>query len=478
VIDAATHQAIKKASVSLNYLTGQTQGQNQANHATSTDGSGAFSFEALPEGRYALIATHQNYPPVPGRSRNVIEVKSGEHVTSVAIELTPGAVIAGHVVDEDGDPMPGCFVQVSSARHPEQQRNGGGVNAEGEYRIHGLAPGKYIVSARCGQVAFTPRPFSAGPDPPPALAYPLQFYPLVPDSKSAQAIDLAPGVEKPGVDFRMRPAPVTQVRGSIAEMQGQTGPIPNVQLIPINGPEWNSGAQFDTGKGTFEFDRVFPGSYYIAGSTNGDPATRLTGVERIEVKDRPVELTLPLSHGFDLAGSVAIEDNNSTNKIPLTQLQVHVQPDLPIPMVNMEQAQVKEDGTFVLKSVPKGRWKLVVFGPQMYLKSAWLGTTDITHTAFEVSAGAEALRIVMSTALGTITGSAPAGEMVYAASDDPTQGQRTTQVDQTGRFTLPQVPPGKYRVGVTDPGVPIPEEGGQEVTVKEGETATVEVKQS
>jgi hypothetical protein len=67
--------------------------------------------------------------------------------------------------------------------------------------------------------------------------------------------------------------------------------------------------------------------------------------------------------------------------------------------------------------------------------------------------------------------------MLYVTNDDPSQGQHMTQVDQTGRFTLPQLPPGKYRVGVTDPGVPVPEEGGQSVTIKEGETATVDVKQ-
>jgi hypothetical protein len=139
---------------------------------------------------------------------------------------------------------------------------------------------------------------------------------------------------------------------------------------------------------------------------------------------------------------------------------------------------VKEDGTFVIKSVPGGRWKLLAFGPQMYLKSAWLGNTEITHTAFDVSAGTEALRVVLGTAVGAITGTAPAGEMVYAATEDPTQGQRVVQADQTGRFTLPQVPPGKYRVGVTDPGSPIPAEGGEEITVKEGETVTVDVKQN
>jgi hypothetical protein len=37
------------------------------------------------------------------------------------------------------------------------------------------------------------------------------------------------------------------------------------------------------------------------------------------------------------------------------------------------------------------------------------------------------------------------------------------------------VPPGKYRVAVGDNGAPMPE-GGQEVSLAEGETATIEVK--
>jgi hypothetical protein len=142
----------------------------------------------------------------------------------------------------------------------------------------------------------------------------------------------------------------------------------------------------------------------------------------------------------------------------------------------MNVAQVTGDGVFVIKSVLPSRYRVYVNGPQVYLKSVWLGSNDVTHTAFEVSAGTEALRIVVSTNLGVISGTAPAGEMGYAVTDDLVF--RTAEADQAGRFTLPRLPPGKYRVGVTDPGLPPPDEGGQEVTVHEGETVTVDVKQN
>ncbi len=69
--------------------------------------------------------------------------------------------------------------------------------------------------------------------------------------------------------------------------------------------------------------------------------------------------------------------------------------------------------------------------------------------------------------------------MVYAMPEtNPSQAFRMSPIDPAGRFTFPQLPPGKYRVGVVDPGAPVPEDGGQEITVKEGETVTVDVKQN
>jgi hypothetical protein len=41
---------------------------------------------------------------------------------------------------------------------------------------------------------------------------------------------------------------------------------------------------------------------------------------------------------------------------------------------------------------------------------------------------------------------------------------------------LPGLAPGKYRIAVGDTGASMPEEGGQEVTLGEGETAMIDLK--
>ena len=60
--------------------------------------------------------------------------------------------------------------------------------------------------------------------------------------------------------------------------------------------------------------------------------------------------------------------------------------------------------------------------------------------------------------------------------DDRYSGTQGTQVDPNGRFVMPGLAPGKYRVIAAENAGPMPEEGGQEVTVAEGETATVDIK--
>jgi hypothetical protein len=479
VIDAATRQPVKHAMVNLYNREGPRPGD--PGHATSTDASGAFSFDGLAEGAYLVNATHSNYPPGGARPTTLVEVKAGEKNGSIVVELKPGAVVTGHIVDEDGDPLTGCLVRAYPAGHLAVPRSEEYVHEDGGFRMRALPSGMYVFWAYCGAPAFVPRPLSIGPGPPPSLGYPPQFFPLGNDPKSAQAVDLAPGVEKPGIDFRMRPVPVTQVRGGLSLAGGGSRPAGNLnlQLFPVNRP-WQPPigvSRFNDDQSGFEFDQVLAGSYYIVALLNsGDFSIWLTAVERIEVKDRPLEVPLALKPGVDVTGSITVEDPGSNHKIALTDVYVQLLPDPSLHVGTESRAQVKEDGSFLIQSVAPARWKVDIFGPQIYLKSARLGGTDVTHASFGISTGADPLRIVVSTALGAITGTAPAGGTVFAAADDTRLGPRTVQIDQGGRFTLPQIPPGKYRVGVTDPGVQIPDDGGQEVTVHEGETLTVDLK--
>ena len=499
VLDAASRQPVKKAVVSLTFMgTTRVQTQSEGPQTITTDLSGKFVFDSLPTGQYQLTITHQDYPQAQmGGLRKAVQVAAGETTSSLTVELVPGATVSGRIVDEDGDPLNGCIVQIHSAKNFNQgipMRRVPMTHEDGSYRLYGVPSGKYTIFAQCSASVFQPRPLSEGPDPPPSSAYPIQFYSAASDLKSAEIMELSPGAEKSGVDFQMRPVPVTHIHGTLtggsADWRGRNDL--RIQLVPLDPHSPRSfgsgtGGQVDPKDGSFDLQRVFPGSYLLAvfsqdfsaGGFPQDTNNRVGAIARVDVADKPIELSLQLHNAMDISGTVQIESNNNSTKPPaLGQMRLQLtssnQFGGPPP-----RTQVNEDGSFTLKSVLPGEWRIGLMAPSVFVKSVRLGSDDVTNRPLDLTSGSAApLRIVVSTNTATIQGTAPAGQMVFSMrldEDDLQQGWRNASVDSNGHFTLKGLAPGKYRIGVRDSDAPMPEEGGQEVTVQEGETAMIEV---
>ncbi|HEX5227372.1 MAG TPA: carboxypeptidase regulatory-like domain-containing protein [Bryobacteraceae bacterium] len=500
VVDAVSHQPVKKAAVSVILVGGGFAVANltgvpphaDGSHSVVTDATGAFTFSDLTPGKYQLTVLEQNYPQTfRGGIRKTIDVSATDS-PSLTIELMPGATISGRIVDEDGDPMSGCFVQP----HPAKNLNRGVpmqraplTQEDGSYRMAGVPAGKYIISAQCSTPVFQPRPLSAGPDPPPTTAYPLQYYSAASDAKSAQVVELGAGGEKSGVNFQMRPVSVTEIHGTFAggvdlHSHGEL----HVQLLPIDtmGPRafGRIGSAQMNADGSFDIRSVFPGSYQIMAisqpnspGVSHDDSVIIGGVLRVDVADKPLNISLQLHQAMDITGRVQMEGDNNT-PLPPGQVNIQLQP--------IEQfgpgtavAQPTSDGAFTLKSVLPAEYRIRVFAPRAFLKSARMGGEDVTNRPLNLSSGAAGpLDLVISTNTGTIQGTAPVGERVFAEAlidGEPLEGWRGTPVDSTGHFKMDGLAPGKYRVVAGEEGGIMPD-GGQDVTVIEGETATIEVK--
>ena len=417
VVDSVSHQPVKKAMVSLNHIGPQGfQAQSQGPAMMITDATGSFAFESVATGQAQILVQHANYPP--SRSGKAIEIKPGEITGPVTVELIPGAVITGHVLDEDGDPLIGCSVNPHPAAHADQHvagqnRNTSDIN--GEYRIFGIPPGNYILSIQCQQPVFEPRPFSAGPDPPPTRAYPMEYYPSATEPKSAELIDLAPGVERSGVDFQMKPAPVTQVRGSFGGDVWRGHQNLALTLMQSDGEPVSFGSRMDASKGSFEFPKVFPGSYLLIGFSNdGGLENRIGAVTRLEVKDQPVETIVEWRRSIDISGTVEIE-NHGDQTISPNQISIQLTPQYYWPVAPPSQAQVQDDGSFTIKSVLPAQWRIQAQGPGVFVKSAWVGADEITDRPLDVTGGASGpLKIVVSNNTATIRGAGPPGHIIFA----------------------------------------------------------------
>jgi carboxypeptidase family protein len=500
VLDALTHQPVRKATIDIELIGnagGQTRVQQQQpqQQGAVTDTSGTFEFHGLPAGRYQIRVMHQSYPRLgfDGVRKNV-EVSASEAAARVTVELVPGASVTGRVVDEDGDPLTGCFVQLHPAKNPN-----GGVPAtyvplagnDGSYRLANIPPGKYILNAQCRTPVFQPRPLSDGPDPPPSAAYPVQYYAGASDPESAQIVELTPGAERSGIDFQMRPVPVTHIHGTLtaasADWHGRNDLV--AQLLPLD-PR-TSIASISNGRvnplnGSFEIRQIFPGPYRLIvfsrnalqrGVNRRESPDLVGAAARVDVAGKPLEISLPFHRGVDVSGTVEIEhSDNAANRITPEQVGIQLTPEFPfVPFPSPVQAG--EDRSFTIKSVFPGEWRIRLTAPSAFVKSAWLGTEDVTHGILDLTSGsAPPLRILVSSNTATIRGTAPDSQMVFATPLDapgPTPSGRT---DSSGQFTITGLAPGKYRVVGLDNGAPLPDEGGREVTLREGETAVIEVK--
>ncbi len=470
VSDSVSHQPLRKVMVTLALGTQLLEPQ------FITGDDGAFAFHDLKPGQYHLAAERRDYP-----MWKAITVSPSEDPDPVTIELVPGATVAGRILDEDGDPLRGCWAQARPVEHPEQIASGQGarsVSEPSEYRLFGLLPGKYIVSAQCVVPAFQPRPFSAGPDPPPSLAYPLQFYPAAPDAASAQPVELAAGSETTGIDFRMHPAHVTQVRAVIAPSSANWhGRDLFGGLVRSGDSSGNQlGRMTPDSSGALEFAQVFPGSYVLLAATLG-AGNRIGGSQRIEVRDKPVSTALELKQAIDIHGTVELENTPNSAKVHLTQIRIQLVSDYSqfIPVV---EAAVNQDGNFTLNSLAPVPWRVDVYGAGVFIKSVWLGAKATKGRTLDLSSGApDALKIVLSANTATIHGTASPGITVaYRNVDDPFLSGRSRPADQSGQFKIEGLTPGKYRLAAGELS-DVPKDGGTEITIQEGETATVDLPQ-
>src|SRR5262245_46202744 len=112
VLTADTGRPVSRARVFINAA------EVPGGRGTLTDAEGAYAFTELPAGRYTVqvsktglrsLSDGQRRPLMAGTP---LQLNEAQQLSGIDFRLPRGSVIAGHVLDESGDPMPGISVQV------------------------------------------------------------------------------------------------------------------------------------------------------------------------------------------------------------------------------------------------------------------------------------------------------------------------------------------------------------------------------
>lgn len=204
VVNVVTADPVKRVRVTLRAINTDPQ----STYNLLTDGEGRFSFTSIPLGKYEVQAVKKGFLPPDtaisqSRSADITLELTANASPLLIIRLIPMSVIVGHVFDIEGEPVVDAAVEATPAGSSGQAAKGAraSTNDLGEYRLYGLTPGEYYVSAIPNSArASMPRRTD---NPSGAANYVRTFYPRTLDTKAAQVVALRPGGQASDVDIQL-----------------------------------------------------------------------------------------------------------------------------------------------------------------------------------------------------------------------------------------------------------------------------------
>ncbi len=465
-------------------------GELRANRLVSTDAQGGFEFKDLPAGRWNLTVSKAGFMTLRyGQHRafeagTPIEIADGQLMERADFSLPRGAAITGRVFDEFGDAVANARVQVLRYQMVQGTRrltpSGGGDQSDdtGAYRIYGLPPGDYYVSATLRGNNNGPLDDQGGD----TTSYASTYYPGTGNVAEAQRVTLGIGQEQPNVNFALQPVRTVKISGMALDSNGVALANGMVSLMPADadtggfvGFGGNAGRMRPDG--SFTIANVSPGSYTlmaVAGFGGGRGGAGFAfriggpggpgGLPEIEIASLPIVvggddlpgLTLVTSKGASITGNVVAAEGSvaklSTNSISIVAQGAQF---LPGPF-GTRPAQVDADGNFVLTNLTGQRFIRVNGLPQEWtLKSVSLNGADVTDSALEFRGSAQnsGLQIVVTDKVTDVNGKVATarGEVtrdytVVVFPDDPAKWAfpsrfvKTARADQQGQFRIKALP--------------------------------------
>jgi len=498
---------------------------SSASMKTTTDSDGVYRLEGIPAGKYHVAPSAPALVSGDVNTTGNITVAEGAVAEGVDFTLSPGGVITGKITDSEGRPVIGQRVSLKSADKAEAAASQAFAGAmfgdrmyatddRGIYRIFGLRPGPYIVSAggdsdvMSGLLSQRPKRVQT-------------FYPNATDETKAKPVQVTAGSEAAGVDIQFsgtdkgfvvsgrvvdseKGTPIANAMVAYSKARKTPGEEISVAIHTEGGQSELSGMPggFTTtnDKGEFRFASVAPGSYKFETASVG--ALAGTGGSQFyadplsfEVQSANVDkLEIKVHRGAGISGVVVVESADNQDSLDrFGQLMLMaIVVDEATEGVSSGNCVVGADGSFRLGGLKAGRVTLRPFS----MSPRRPGLLRIERNGVEVQGGFEiqaneevtGIRVILTPATCVIRGqvtiqggalrpgaslTARARSLNAAPSDVPDFfGNGSVDVSSNGAFVIENLTPGSYEVEVfvTVPGP----QGSRGASAKQAVTVTSE----
>jgi Carboxypeptidase regulatory-like domain len=472
VVSSVRGEPVAGATVTLR---GLDDGPAQT-YITKTAADGRFSIANMVPGTYEPrpskpgyeqrtpdhFATAKDFPP--------LTVEAGRAADPVELRLIPDGVIAGKVLDSDGDPVRRASVEAQQHGYVNGKKQlrtirGTQTDDRGEYRVYHLAPGKYWVhvqpNGRRNQIQPRPMPDSVqSQNMPPPTGLAATFYPGSPDAAHGAELQLAPGAELDGIDLRLVTERLYSIRGR-ATLEGNSSNF-SVYAQSLPTPSRGNGAMIRMENGGYELSGLAPGKYAVIGQqfyNQPQPGPPLIDMPRqyarqvVEIVDRDLDnIDLTFEMGATIKGVVKSEGSASIKDVT----NINLTPENPEAMMFGAGTRVEGDGAFKLDTAP-GIYRVHVNGRQVYVKTVLMGNEPVPERKIDTSRLSGDLTLVVSNEFGKVEGTVldEAGKPVFNADvtlipdqrqEDWAERFRNTLSKADGKFSFVSIQPGEYRL--------------------------------
>lgn len=465
---------------------------------TNTDQDGNYRITNLPAGSYEVVPSAPAFVlgGVTNIKRKNVIIGEDETIEDINFALVRGGVITGRVTDGDGRPAIQQGVQLYrieiGTAQPQGQQQLSAAHAtttddRGIYRAYGLTPGRYKVAAGKGEEPFQ------GPGAPSRFIYAQVFYPDATDQGKATILEVTEGSEVKDIDIVLGRALQTfSVSGRVVD--DKNVPVPNLrfglQRGSGEGLEFVNSMGLSNSQGDFIVEGLIPGKYgiYLFPSPNDEMRLQDVG---FDIVDQDLSgITIKLSRGGSLSGSVVIETEDKSALANLSKLHLRAFVAMGTGFGGMSQSPVSPDGSFRLPGLPGGTINVflssssgmsslpgyqitrierdgVALPRNIELKEG----EDLTGLRIVVAYGTAVVRGVVKLENGTL----PEGARIFVRLTKPgdnTSFGRPASADARGQFVLEGVAPGHYELSAQlfTPGTTVTKTAKRDVTVVDGVT--------
>lgn len=480
VINSVTHEPLARALVY----------SSDNRFAVLTNGSGEFEFvlpkanaDTLPNGgggiyssvggarsfylsgnRLSLAARKPGFLDPPSGREEVTAPDGGE----VTLSLVPEALIKGRVTLSTGDAAMGVAVQLYSRQVIDGlprwvQTHITSTNSTGEFRFAELQAGAYKLVTNefmdNDPVAMVPGI--------PLYGYPPMYYPGAADLAAAATIDLTAG-QAFDVNLALVRQPYYAVKIPIANAPADGGI--GVSVEGQRGPGYSLG--YNSSEQRIE-GSLPNGNYMVEAATYGTNAA--TGRVNLRVTGGPVAgaalaLVPDSSVTFQVNTEFSKSDEGAVFRRPTRRvgagqyLRARLEPVDnfgPLRGGAMRPPIGPQDDSLEIQNVSPGRYWLRLGSARGYVASATSGGTDLLHEPLVIGSGSNTtIEVTLRDDGAEVDGTVANHGIQTAGADDaspsawvyfvPLPGGsgefQAIGVSGNGKFAVPNVPPGSYRV--------------------------------